>query len=128
MESGMDGRVVLVVDDNTMNQRMAAFALSALHVQHEVCKDGVAAFERLKRPGVALVLMDLEMPGMDGFECTRRIRRDLQLKLPVVAMTAHEGDELKRAMEAGMDGHISKPITTDNLQVVLNKHLGSASH
>jgi CheY-like chemotaxis protein len=76
----------------------------------------------------ALVLMDCQMPGMDGYEATREIRRQLQgRKLPIVAFTAHAlAEERDKVLQAGMDDYLTKPIELEQLAAVLSRQLGSA--
>lgn len=111
---------VLVVEDNTVNQMVARGMLEKLACEVEVVADGAAAVDRVLRGGIDLILMDGEMPGMDGSEATRRIRaRETTQglpRLPIVAMTAHTGEtEVAGFLAAGMDDCISKPVSLANL-------------
>ena len=105
---------VLLVEDNLVNQRVAKAMLEKAGMTVEVAENGAVALEYLERASFDLVLMDLQMPVMDGLEATRRIReeeREGDGHLPVVAMTANamEGDR-DRCLAAGMDDYISKPV------------------
>lgn len=111
---------VLVVEDNHVNQMVARGMLEKLGCDVEVLPDGAVAVQRLERGGIDLVLMDGEMPGMDGSEATRRIRaREAEKnlpRLPIVAMTAHTGDaEIAGFLAAGMDDCIAKPVSLASL-------------
>ncbi|MFZ5722817.1 MAG: response regulator [Pseudomonadota bacterium] len=111
---------VLVVEDNPVNQLVARGMLEKLGCEVEILSDGALAVDRLQRGGIDLVLMDCEMPGMDGSEATRRIRaREAEQglpRLPVVAMTAHSGDsDVAGFLAAGMDDCIPKPVSLASL-------------
>lgn len=111
---------VLVVEDNPVNQMVARGMLEKLACDVEVVADGGAAVDRVQRGGIDLVLMDGEMPGMDGSEATRQIRaREATQgspRLPIVAMTVHTGEqETAGFLAAGMDDIISKPVSLASL-------------
>ena len=107
------GRRVLLVEDNELN-RMVAMALLAdvAGMQVALAGNGQEALDRLRDAPVDLVLMDIQMPGMDGLEATRRIRQDPSLaELPVIAMTAHAfAADRDKSRAAGMNDHVSKPF------------------
>jgi len=107
-------RPVLVVEDNLVNQRIVVEFLSQLGIAAEPVADGETALDRLRQAptGYALVLMDIQMPGMDGYETTRRLRADPRLRdLPVIAITAHVlTSDQQRCQAAGMNDHIPKPF------------------
>jgi two-component system, sensor histidine kinase and response regulator len=104
---------ILVADDNPMNCRIAVLMLEKAGHQIDVVNDGAEAVEAVRGKPYDLVLMDVQMPGVDGLEATRRIRAMPigQAAVPVIAVTANamEGDD-RRCFEAGMDDYISKPI------------------
>lgn len=103
---------VLVVDDNPLNVELVAFVLAADGFAVESVGDAQAALAHLARGLPDLVLMDVQLPGMDGLELTRRLKADAATAaIPVVAFTAYamKGDEA-RALAAGCEGYISKPI------------------
>jgi two-component system sensor histidine kinase/response regulator len=106
------GAHVLVADDNAVNQEVASEFLTDAGLQVSVCSSGRECIELLQKNRFDLVLMDIQMPEMDGLEATRRIRKTLRFSsLPIIAMTAHamEGDR-EKSLEAGMNDHITKPI------------------
>ena len=109
---------VLLVEDNKVNQLVARGLLSKLGLSVDVAGDGVEALERLSAEEYDLVFMDCQMPRMDGFEATRRIRSDASLpqQVPIVAMTANamEGDR-QRCLDVGMDDYIAKPVDVNRL-------------
>jgi CheY-like chemotaxis protein/nitrogen-specific signal transduction histidine kinase len=104
---------ILLADDNPLNCRLAALMLEKAGHQIDVVHDGVLAVEALGAKDYDLVLMDVQMPGVDGFEATRRIRElpGGRAGVPVIAITANAmvGDE-QRCLAAGMDDYVTKPI------------------
>jgi CheY-like chemotaxis protein len=114
---------VLVVEDNAVNQKVAQRMLERMGCRVDVAADGRAALELLASMPYDLVLMDVQMPVMDGLEATRELRRregDGGRHLPVVAMTAHAmQSDRERCLEAGMDDYVSKPIRRRDLLRVL---------
>ncbi len=117
------GLRVLVVEDNVINARVVSRMLQRLGCQLEGADSGSAALAAIARGGFDVVLMDVMMPGMDGFEATRLIRQQEHeggARMPVVALTASamKGDE-QRCLDAGMDGYLSKPITMERLKAEL---------
>ncbi|WP_228893724.1 CHASE domain-containing protein [Pseudoduganella aquatica] len=120
---------VLLVEDNELNQYIAKAMLAALGLTVEVAGNGQLALDLLRaRPDdFALVLMDMQMPVMDGFAATSAIRQQLGLTLPVVAMTAGVMEsERSRCVAAGMDDFIAKPVIPAQLRDVLARYLPGA--
>ncbi|WP_298375141.1 response regulator [Azospirillum sp.] len=115
--SRLHGARVLLVDDNALNREVALHLLAEAKVLVDVAEDGVQAVERVCRGDYDLVLMDIQMPEMDGLEATRRIRQmDRFRHLPIVAMTAHAmSDHRQASRQAGMNDHLTKPIDPDLL-------------
>ncbi len=108
---------ILVAEDNPTNQEIALAILEGAGIVVEIAKNGKKAVEAVQKSRFDAVLMDIQMPEMDGYEATRMIRKDSRFKsLPIIAMTAHamKGDE-EKCLEAGMDGYVSKPISQDRL-------------
>ena len=104
---------ILLAEDNAVNQLLALRVLEKQGHQVVTASNGRAALERLEKATFDLILMDIQMPEMDGFEATAVIRKEEESTgkhLPIIAMTAHamEGDR-ERCLAAGMDGYISKP-------------------
>ncbi len=119
---------VLIAEDNPVNQRIAHAALTRAGHDVTVVADGYAALAAIDRESFDVVLMDLQMPHMSGFEATAAIRRrEAQLglaRLPVLAMTAHAmASDAQRCLEAGMDGHIAKPIQVKALAAIVSAHV-----
>jgi len=114
---------VLVVEDNHVNQLVAVGMLEHLGYSTEVAGNGIEALASIARTHFAAVVMDCQMPEMDGYEATRALRRDPRWQaLPVLAMTANAmvGDR-EAALAAGMNDHIAKPF-------VLDEMLGTIAH
>jgi two-component system sensor histidine kinase/response regulator len=115
------GAHVLLVEDNQVNQELAIDILSSAGVIVDVANDGAEAVSKVARTAYDAVLMDWQMPVMDGFEATRRIRSDPRFaQLPILAMTANAmvGDR-EKCLAAGMNDHIAKPIDIDQMLVTL---------
>lgn len=126
-----DNRLLLLVEDNVINQKLAVHQLTQMGYAVDVASDGQEALDALATVAYALVLMDCQMPLMDGFEATRRIRQAEQSSgghIQIVAMTANamQGDR-ERCLEAGMDDYLSKPIRRDLLAAMLAQHLPAAT-
>ena len=120
----LTGPRVLVAEDTTINQLVARRMLERLGCQVDVASNGREVLEAIDRSPYALVLMDVQMPEMDGFEATARIRQREEHSgrhTPIVAMTANalRGDR-ERAIAAGMDDYLAKPIRLGDLEVVLH--------
>jgi signal transduction histidine kinase/ActR/RegA family two-component response regulator len=119
---------LLLVEDNFVNQRVAVYMLTKLGHEVDVARQGREAIDMLSKSDYALVLMDCQMPEMDGFEATRIIRdpasRVRNHDIPVIAMTANAfPDDRARALASGMDDFLAKPVDRAILAVALGKWL-----
>ncbi|RLA36957.1 MAG: hypothetical protein DRR03_03205 [Gammaproteobacteria bacterium] len=115
---------VLVAEDNVVNQQVAIGMLKRLGCEVSAVADGQEVLERLATERFDLVLMDCQMPRLDGFEATRHLRRNEApgQHLPVVAMTAHVlPEDVAHCFAVGMDDHLAKPITIERLRRVLER-------
>ena len=118
---------LLVVDDNDVSRRVVSKMLDALSVSYRLASDGKLACDAVKREEFDLILMDCEMPLMDGFEATHRIhqwqqQRNQQLT-PIVAMTAHTMSQYQsKSREAGMAGFLGKPVHLNELREIILRH------
>jgi signal transduction histidine kinase/DNA-binding response OmpR family regulator len=111
---------ILIVDDNELNRELVCFILKDLQVQFKTASRGQEAIDILKNEKFDVVLMDVQMPGMDGRETTRKIRTGLKLQVPVIALTAFsQPAEKQRCLDAGMDVYLSKPVKEKELFEVL---------
>ncbi|MBF0487808.1 MAG: response regulator [Nitrospirae bacterium] len=116
-ESLVRGAYLLLVEDNEVNQELALEILRGAGVRVDVANNGVEAVQMVAKADYDGVLMDCQMPVMDGFEATRKIREDRRFAaLPILAMTANAmaGDK-EKCIECGMNGHIAKPIDMNQL-------------
>ncbi|MFN8095670.1 MAG: response regulator [Vicinamibacteria bacterium] len=120
---------LLVAEDNEVNQKVAVRILEKLGFSVEVAENGREAVEACERSRYDAVLMDVQMPEMDGFEATRRIREAEggARRTPIVAMTANamKGDR-EKCLAAGMDDYVSKPITPKDVEAVLTRWVRAA--
>jgi two-component system, sensor histidine kinase and response regulator len=119
------GTCVLVVEDNEINQEVALELLSGAGIEAHIAENGERGVHQVQQVSYDLVLMDLQMPVMDGLEATRRIRAMPGYEhLPILAMTANAmaGDR-ERSLEAGMNDHVTKPIDPDQLFDALRRWL-----
>ena len=117
------GANVLLVEDNEINQQVAKEILEGAGLNVTLANDGQEAVNAVKENDYDAVLMDVQMPVMDGYEATREIRKDELFKeMPIIAMTAHAmaGDDQK-SFASGMNGHVTKPIDPDQLFATLQK-------
>jgi CheY-like chemotaxis protein/HPt (histidine-containing phosphotransfer) domain-containing protein len=118
---------ILVAEDNPVNQKLIARLLEKMDYRADVAGNGIEALDALSRISYVAVLMDCQMPEMDGFEATSEIRRrdrEQGSHTPIIAVTAHamKGDR-ERCLAAGMDDYISKPVKADDLKALLERHL-----
>jgi CheY-like chemotaxis protein len=124
---GLEGARVLLVEDNEINREFAAELLRSAGIEVTEAVDGAAAVARIEEAGFDAVLMDVQMPVLDGYEATRRIRSLESTaaegpvdRIPIIAMTALAmSQDAERSREAGMDDHVSKPLDPDLLLVTL---------
>jgi two-component system, sensor histidine kinase and response regulator len=125
-------RRILLAEDGIVNQKVAVSLLERRGHQVVIANNGREAVDELQRQGFDLVLMDVQMPEMDGFEATAAIRereRSTGAHLPIVAMTAHamKGDR-ERCLAAGMDEYLSKPIRADELYEMVERMAPAPAH
>lgn len=108
-----------MVDDHPINRRLLADQLGSLGYQCVTANDGVDALNVLSKQHIDIVLSDVNMPNMDGYRLTQRIRQ-LGLTLPVIGVTANAlAEEKQRCLESGMDSCLSKPVTLDIIKQTL---------
>jgi PAS domain S-box-containing protein len=118
---------ILVAEDNSTNREVALAQLAKLGYEASAVTNGAEAVEAVVRGGYDLVLMDCQMPVMDGFDATRQIRRSAQKCIPVIAITANAmSDDRNRCLIAGMNDYLPKPVELDPLRAVLAKWLAES--
>lgn len=121
----MSAAPILIVDDNALNSKLAKLLLVRNGYVVETAANAEEAIELLKTTVPRLILMDLQLPGMNGFELTRLLKQNPVLShVPIIALTAYamKGDE-QRALETGCDGYIAKPLDTRALPKVVAAYL-----
>jgi CheY-like chemotaxis protein len=122
----MPGEPILIVDDNAINLKLAKVLLEREGYAVATASDAEEAIELVKTCNPTLILMDIQLPGMDGLSLTRQLKADPATRhIAIVALTAYamKGDDLK-AKEAGCDGYITKPIDLDTLPGAIAKFVG----
>lgn len=121
----MTGARILIVDDNRTNLKLVAYVVKSHGYEVDTALEADGAVEKIREFAPVLILMDLQMPGVDGLELTRRLKRDPSTKhIIVVAVTAYamKGDQDK-ALAAGCDDYVTKPIDTRGLPDLIERHL-----
>lgn len=117
---------ILVVDDYIVNQELTKEMLEMMKCEVDVAEDGNEALALYKEGNYDLIFMDVQMPGVDGYEVTRQIRtlEGNTKHTPIIAVTANAlvGDK-EKCLEAGMDNYISKPIKGSDLEMMLEKYI-----
>ena len=128
----LEGRNILLAEDNDLNAEIAEAILERAGLKTERVEDGIQCVNRIMKMPVGtydIILMDIQMPKMNGYKATQEIRRlpdRDKACIPIIAMTANAFEEDKRdAIAAGMNGHIAKPIQVDKLLLILSKNLPS---
>ncbi|MBF0494228.1 MAG: response regulator, partial [Candidatus Omnitrophica bacterium] len=122
-ELSCDGKKVLVVEDSVANQELIKAYFEVLKCEGDYAADGAEAVEKVKTRKYDMCFMDLQMPGMDGYEATRRIRQGGKKDLPIVALTADVRDTVyDDCIKAGMDDLLTKPVELNNLREKILKY------
>jgi len=123
---------VLVAEDNLANQRVTNGFLKLIGCESRLTANGLEVFEAFCNDGADLVLMDCNMPVLDGIEATRRIRKYEAehglLRTPIIALTAHAFSEIvQQCRDAGMDDHLAKPIMLEDLRAAIDWHRNASA-
>ena len=124
-DSGNKKLTILVVDDDEANLELARALLEADGYAVVTATDAMSTFDVLKDVDPALILMDIQLPGMDGWELTRRLKKNVVTShIPIIAVTAYgQHGDAERAREAGFDEFVAKPVSTRELPAIIRKHL-----
>ena len=119
---------ILIVDDNPTNLKLVSYVVKAHGHDVATAGDAMAAVASIEQDRPTLILMDLQLPGIDGLELTRRLKADPKTRaIPIIAVTAYamKGD-LEKAIAAGCDDYVTKPIDTRTLPDVIARHVARA--
>ena len=130
--AGGQGPLVLLAEDNPINQKVAGLLLKKLGYRVDVAANGLEVLEAVARKDYAAILLDVQMPEMDGLEAARRIRGEgspaRNPRIPIIALTAHAmAQDRQRSLDAGMDEHVSKPIETEIIARVLAEQIARSA-
>jgi CheY-like chemotaxis protein len=121
----IQGTKILLAEDNKINQMVASELLKIMEVEVTVANNGIEAVEAVKGKTFDLILMDIQMPEMDGLTATQAIRnleKPEAGKLPILAMTANAADtDYQKSLDVGMNDHLTKPIDPEKLRIALEK-------
>ncbi len=125
----LSGKHILLVEDNAINQQVAKGYLADTLVSVDVADNGKEALAMLASDNqYELVLMDIQMPVMDGLAAAKQARNELDISIPIIAMTAHAmAEDSQKSKDAGMNEHLTKPVDPNELYAVLNKYINTSS-
>jgi len=114
---------VLIAEDHPMNQQLVSRLMESWHIPYKLVENGHEAIHELRNNDYSLVLMDIQMPEMDGYTATNIIRNEMKLHLPIIAMTAHAmAGEKEKCLQLGMNDYISKPLKETVLYNLIARH------
>jgi CheY-like chemotaxis protein/CHASE3 domain sensor protein/HPt (histidine-containing phosphotransfer) domain-containing protein len=123
IQNPIKGMRILVAEDNQMNQQLIRHLMRQWQMDYLLVNNGREAVDALRREHFAAVLMDIQMPEMDGYDATQLIRTELRSDVPIIAMTAHAmTGEKERCLSCGMNDYISKPIREGELYSILQQY------
>ncbi|MDQ6610401.1 MAG: ATP-binding protein [Bacteroidota bacterium] len=115
--------MVLIAEDNVMNQQLISHLMKSWDIDYKVVSGGHEVIDELKKRAYSIILMDIQMPGMDGYIATNVIRNELNLDIPIIAMTAHAmAGEKEKCLQIGMNDYVSKPIRETVLYNMIGRH------
>lgn len=118
-----EGQSILLVEDNPTNQKIALKLLNKLNLKVIIANNGQEALDVYDQSDVQLILMDIQMPIMDGVEACKKLR-EMDVTVPIIALTANVmEEEIKNYLEAGMNSHLSKPFQKKSIELELSQHL-----
>jgi len=114
----------LVAEDNITNQTLLKFTLKQWNLDYDLAENGQQALDLIQKNKYNIVLMDIQMPMMDGYEAAKKIRKEVNTSIPIIAMTAHVlPTEREKCINAGMNDYISKPLKETEFLKLLKKYL-----
>jgi signal transduction histidine kinase/CheY-like chemotaxis protein len=113
---------VLITEDNDFNQNLLMHIFKNWHIQFDIANNGAEAIDKISKQQYDLVLMDIQMPVMDGYTAARKIRNELRSDIPIIAMTAHAmPGEKEKCLSYGMNDYIAKPIKQEQLSQLISR-------
>ncbi|MDQ3845964.1 MAG: ATP-binding protein [Bacteroidota bacterium] len=119
---------ILIAEDNHLNQQLIKHLMKQWQIDHTLVKNGTEVIEALKQKEYSLVLMDIQMPEMDGYTATLTIRNELKSAVPIIAMTAHAmPGEKEKCLSYGMNAYISKPIKEAELYQIIQQFVNTGT-
>ncbi|MGZ5287147.1 MAG: ATP-binding protein, partial [Flavisolibacter sp.] len=119
---------VLIAEDNLMNQQLIRHLMKSWSMEHVIVNNGQEAVDNLRQSGFSIVLMDIQMPEMDGYTATSIIRNELKMDVPIIAMTAHAMvGEKEKCLQLGMNDYVSKPIKETVLYNIIARNAQNIS-
>jgi signal transduction histidine kinase/DNA-binding response OmpR family regulator len=119
---------VLIAEDNPMNQQLISHLMKSWGIDYVLVNSGQEVIDQLKKDKYSIVLMDIQMPEMDGYVATHIIRNELKLNIPIIAMTAHAmTGEKEKCLQLGMNDYVSKPIKETVLYNIIGRHAQNVS-
>jgi len=119
----------LIAEDNIMNQQLIAHLMKSWAIDYKIVSNGAEAVEELRNDSYSIVLMDIQMPEMDGYTATGVIRNELNKDIPIIAMTAHAmTGEKEKCLQLGMNDYVSKPIKETVLYNIIARHAQHSSN
>jgi len=125
MKEKMDKKV-LIVDDIFSNRLLLGSTLESINIEYETAENGQMAIEFIQNGNISMVLLDIEMPVMNGIETAKFIREEMDAEfsdIPVIALTAHNPDEYQNKIEeAGFNELLSKPYSVDKISNIIEKY------
>ncbi|MFT3750605.1 MAG: response regulator [Agriterribacter sp.] len=129
VHTGFAKAKILVAEDNGINQSLVKHLFKEWQLDYDLVNNGREAIGLLQREKYDLVLMDIQMPEMDGYTATQQIREALNMDIPVIAMTAHAmPGEREKCLSYGMNGYISKPLREEQLYSMIARFINSNEH
>lgn len=111
-----------MVDDDHVQLKLLVSFLKKMDFEGNTAADGKEAVEKLKDGQYDIVFMDIQMPEMDGIEATRIIREELNITLPIIAVTSMDDFDYDKSIASGMNDYLKKPVALEQLKEVITKH------
>ena len=125
---GESAKEIMVVEDNSINQKLLKRVLREENLNITFCQTAEEALDILSNQKFDLIFMDIQLPGISGIEATQKIKKEMRLKTPVVALSANVSHaDIQRSKEAGMEAHVGKPFRQAEIRAVIQKYVPSSS-